>query len=42
MNNKNEMKKLALENRINILKGRPTENNKIIKKLERKIRELSK
>lgn len=37
-----EMRILALENRINILKGRTTENDKIVKKLERKIRELSK
>lgn len=42
MNNEIEMKRLALENRISILKSRQTENDKIIKKLERKIRELSK
>lgn len=37
-----EMRILALENRINTLKGRTTQNDKIVKKLERKIRELSK
>ena len=32
------MKKLALENRIAILKARPKENGNIIKKLERQLR----
>lgn len=35
------MKKLALENRINLLKGRTTENGNIIKKLERQLRKLN-
>lgn len=35
------MKKLSLENRINLLKGRTTENGNIIKKLERRLRKLN-
>ena len=34
------MKKLALENRINLLKGRTKENGRIVQKLERKLRKL--
>ncbi len=36
------MTKLALENRIALLKGRQTDNGNIIKKLERKLRKLQK
>lgn len=36
------MNKTALEARINLLKGRNKENQAIIKKLERKLKKLSK
>jgi hypothetical protein len=35
------MNKLALENRIEILKARPKDNNNVIRKLERKLRKLN-
>lgn len=34
------MNKLAIENRITLLKARDKDNGKIIKKLERKLRKL--
>ena len=34
------MTKLALENRIALLKGRTTDNGRIVQKLERKLRKL--
>lgn len=37
-----EIQKLRLENRITVLKSRPKENERIIKKLERQLRSLNK
>jgi hypothetical protein len=37
---KMEAKKLAIINRISLLKSRPTENKNIIRKLERELRAL--
>ena len=36
------MTELAIQNRIDTLKGRPKENGRIIRKLERELRNLQK
>ena len=42
MNMYKKTQKLRLENRIAVLKSRPKENERIIKKIERQLRSLSK